>query len=89
MDLPPPATPPAQPGPDMVRLGRYIFVTRGILWRSLTLLVANEPKPWSPRVKTMRKDMAAVHGMLSDAWGLLDDATKSAAIRATDKSSKD
>lgn len=82
MDLPPVGHTPTQSVTDVVGLARSIFVARGILWRSMTLLVANEPKPWSNRLRSIRGEMAKSHGILSNAWEHFDGETKSAAIRS-------
>lgn len=81
MDLSGPDHSPTQSDLDRYGLARSIFVARGILWRSITMLVANEPKPWSPRLREIRETMAQAHGILADAWEYFDDATKDSAIR--------
>lgn len=74
-------TPPQAVSQKEVRSLHYILVARGILWRSLTLLVANEPKPWSNRVKRLRQDMAKAHGIMNHAVEEYDLATIKEALR--------
>lgn len=81
---------PAEQVFDEVRTAYSILVARGILWRAITLLVANEPKPWSPRIKQLRSVMAQAHGILADSWEVLPHALQTQALeRFTARPRKD
>lgn len=73
---------PTQSEHMVVVLARSIFVARGILVRANTLLVANEPKPWSRRIQMLRKENSRVIGILADAWERIPQDARKTAISA-------
>lgn len=59
---------PAQPVDEReVRIAHYIIAAESVAWQARHLLVANEPKPWSARLRSLNKTLGTVIGACRQA----------------------